>query len=108
MTFLKQENSHFLLYVKATPNSAKNKISGKFIDEKNQEYLKINLAAVPEDGKANEELVKFLSKLLKIPKSQIAVIRGETSRMKVIKFEEAISAEAFKDAVANQVFLRKF
>ncbi len=60
MSFLKQENDHFLLYIKATPNSTKSKISGKFTDEKNQEYLKINLAAVPEDGKANEELIRFL------------------------------------------------
>lgn len=89
MSFLKQENNHFLLYVKATPNSAQSKISGKFIDEKNQEYLKINLAAVPEEGKANEELIKFLSKLLQIPKSQIEVLRGETSRIKIIRIENS-------------------
>ncbi len=85
MSFLKQELTHALLHIKVTPNSAKTKISGKFTDEKNQEYLKVNLAAVPEDGKANEELVKFLSKLLKIPKSKIEIIRGDISRMKVLK-----------------------
>lgn len=88
MSFLKQENDHFLLYIKATPNSVKSKISGKFTDEKNQEYLKINLAAVPEDGKANEELIRFLSKLLNISKSKIEVIRGETSRIKVVRITQ--------------------
>ncbi len=88
MSFLKQENDHFLLYIKATPNSTKSKISGKFTDEKNQEYLKINLAAVPEDGKANEELIRFLSKLLNISKSKIEVIRGETSRIKVVRITQ--------------------
>ncbi len=88
MSFLKQENDHFLLYIKATPNSPKSKISGKFTDEKNQEYLKINLAAVPEDGKANEELIRFLSKLLNISKSKIEVIRGETSRIKVVRITQ--------------------
>lgn len=99
MSFLKQESDHVLLYIKATPNSAKNKITGKFVDEKNQQWLKVNLAAVPEDGKANEELIKFLSKLLKISKSKITIIRGETSRMKVVRFEESnITLEAFKAA----------
>jgi len=94
MTFLSQQNSdYFLLHVKVTPNSALTKISGKFIDEKNQEYLKINLAAVPEDDKANDELIKFLSKLLKISKSKIAIQRGGNSRIKVIKISEKFSAE---------------
>ena len=76
-----------LLHIKVTPNSSQTKISGKFLDEKNQEHIKINLAAVPEDNKANIELIKFLAKTLKIPKSKIEIIRGETSRMKVIKIE---------------------
>ncbi len=85
MLFLKWEINHALLRVKVTPNSSKTKIVGKVFDEKNQEHLKINLTAVPEDGKANEELVKFLSKVLKIPKSKIEILRGETSRVKTVK-----------------------
>ncbi len=95
MSFLKQGNDHFLLYVKARPNSAKSKISGKFIDEKNQEFLKVNLAAIAEDGKANKELVRFFSEILHVAKSKIEIISGETSRIKVIKFNSAnISLEA--------------
>jgi uncharacterized protein len=82
---MQQNYDHFLLHVKVTPNSSTTKISGKFLDEKNQEYLKINLAAVPTDGKANDALIKFLSKFLKIPKSKIEILRGETSRIKVVK-----------------------
>lgn len=76
-----------ILNIKVTPNSSRSRIVGKFLDEKNQKYLKINLAAIPEDGKANKELIKFLSKLLKIPKSKIKIIRGETSRMKVVEID---------------------
>ena len=78
---------HSIFHIKVTPNSSQTKISGKFLDEKNQTHIKINLAAVPEDGKANAELIKFLAKLLKISKSKIEIIRGETSRMKVVKVE---------------------
>lgn len=85
MSFLKQENDHFLLYVRVTPNSASNKIVGKLIDEKNQEWVKITISAVPQDNEANFELIKFLAKILKISKSEITIIRGETSRLKVLK-----------------------
>ncbi len=91
MSFLKQD----LLFLRITPNAAQTKISGKFIDEKNQEYLKIKVAEVPEDGKANEELIKFLSKLLKIPKSKIEMIRGETSRIKVVRIGGVVSEASF-------------
>lgn len=85
MSFLQKNSDYFLLFVKVTPNSSKNKIGEVFIDEKNQEHLKINICAVPEDDKANEELVKFLSKTFKIPKSKIEILRGNTSRIKVLK-----------------------
>jgi uncharacterized protein len=90
MSFLKHELHHTLLYIKVTPNSSKTKISEKFLDEKNQEWLKVNIAAVPEDGKANEELIRFLSGLLEISKSKIEIIRGETSRMKVVKILQIV------------------
>ncbi len=85
MSFLKQEAHHALLYIKVTPNSSRTKISGKMVDEKDQEYLRINVAAVCEDNKANEELIKFLAKLLKISKNKFEIIRGETSRVKVVR-----------------------
>ncbi len=78
------------------PNSAKTKIGEKFIDEKGQEHLKINIAAAPEDGKANEELIKFLSKFLKIAKSKITIIRGDNARMKLLKIEGNIEESEFK------------
>lgn len=99
-SFLKKHQDGFSLYIRVTPNSAANKISGKFFDEKNQEYLKINLAAVPEDGKANEELIKFLSRFLKISRSKIAIIRGETSRIKVVQCENSdVTAKDFESAI---------
>ena len=73
-----------ILRIKVITNSSKTKISGKFFDEKNQEYLKINVAAVPEDGKANEELIKFLAKEFGVSKSKIEITKGENSRIKTV------------------------
>ena len=50
MSFLQKNSDYFLLNVKAAPNSAKNKINGVFIDEKNQEYLKVSIATITDDG----------------------------------------------------------
>lgn len=46
------------------------------------EYLKINIISVPEKGKANQELIGWLSKKLKIAKSDITIISGELDRYK--------------------------
>lgn len=49
---------------------------------------KIRLTVPPVDGKANEALIKFLSKQYDVPKSRISVIRWHTSRHKLIEIKE--------------------
>ncbi|GAB6076012.1 hypothetical protein JCM12825_08900 [Desulfurobacterium crinifex] len=41
----------------------------------------------PEGGKANQKVVELLSKALKVPKSNIEIVRGETSRIKLVRIE---------------------
>ena len=45
------------------------------------------LTAIPEKGKANAALVKYLSKKWRLPKTTFSIISGETSRNKVLKIE---------------------
>ena len=47
--------------------------------------LKIRLTAPPVDGAANEALVAFLAKTIGVPKSQVEIVSGETSREKRIR-----------------------
>ena len=56
------------------------------------EELKIRLAAPPVDGKANEALLRFLAQRLAIPRQQISLKSGQTSRQKVIEIE-SVTAE---------------
>lgn len=46
--------------------------------------LKIALTSPPVDNKANEHLCKFLAKYFGIPQSQITIIRGISSRNKML------------------------
>jgi uncharacterized protein len=46
--------------------------------------LKVKLTSLPIDGRANEELIEYLSTLFHVRKSDIRIIRGEKERKKVI------------------------
>jgi uncharacterized protein (TIGR00251 family) len=74
------KGSTLSLYIQ--PGSSKTMISGE-----HGERLKIKIKAQPQDGEANECLIEFLSEKLKIAKSGIHLIQGESSRQKVILVE---------------------
>ncbi|MFO0662732.1 MAG: DUF167 domain-containing protein [Polyangiaceae bacterium] len=48
----------------------------------------VRLAAPPIDGKANDELVRILSKALGVPRKNIAVVMGQSSKQKVVQVED--------------------
>lgn len=47
----------------------------------------IRISTPPVDGKANAALIAFVAKTIGVPKSAVTIIRGETSRNKVIRVE---------------------
>ncbi len=67
-----------VVHLKISPNSSKNVIL------KDETGIKVKLTAQPIEGKANKALVEFLSKQLKIPKTSIEILRGETSKDKTL------------------------
>ena len=73
-----------ILRVRLTPNSSCCKINGVFVDPNGDEWLKVSVISVPEKGKANQELIKFLASKLKISKSDLQIIGGELDRYKKI------------------------
>ena len=67
------------IVVRVQPNASRSEVV-RFSDE----VWHIKVAAPPVKGKANHELIKFLSEMLGIPKSSLAIERGITDRKKVI------------------------
>lgn len=67
--------------VRVVPSASKTEIVGWMADG----CLKIKLAAPPVDGKANQELISFLSKTLRVPKSEIEITNGLTSKKKTVR-----------------------
>ena len=47
----------------------------------------IRISAPPVDGKANAALLAFVAKTVGVPKGAVTIVRGETSRNKVIRVE---------------------
>jgi len=68
--------------VKVKPNSKEQKII-----EEVDGSLTIRLKSPPVDGKANEELIKVLSKKYHVPKSYIRIKSGISSRQKLIEID---------------------
>ena len=62
------------------PNARKTELAGEYANA-----VKIKLSAPPIEGKANTELIKYLSKSLGVSKSSIAFVSGETSKDKLLE-----------------------
>ncbi len=47
--------------------------------------IRVHITAAPVDGAANDAVVRTLAEYFHVPKSQIKIVRGETSRNKVVE-----------------------
>jgi len=65
--------------VQITANASRNEIVGW-----QGERLKIKVKAPAVEGKANEELLRFLAERLEVHRREIHIERGETSKTKLI------------------------
>ena len=54
---------------------------------------KLDLAAPPVDGKANDECVRYLAEWAGVARSQVRIVTGATSRRKVVEIEGMAQAE---------------
>ena len=62
--------------------------------------LKLRVAAPPVDGRANDEILRWLSKLLGVPRAQLRIATGESSRRKSVAIDEAIDAATLIQALS--------
>jgi uncharacterized protein (TIGR00251 family) len=71
-----------LLYVHAQPGARNTEVTGLHNDR-----LRVRLKAPPADGKANEELRRFLAAKLGIAKAAVAIVSGRSSRQKRLRID---------------------
>lgn len=87
------------LSVLVVPNARKSEVAGEM-----DGVLRIRLQAQPIEGRANEELVRFLAKLLGVSKSGVQVVQGLSARRKVIEIQcpSGWDAEGVKQKLLGQ------
>ena len=70
------------LAIKAIPNAPRSAVIGWL-----GEALKVKVHAPPVEGRANEVLCEFLADELNLPRRAITVLRGDTSRQKLLRID---------------------
>ena len=75
---IKETPNGLLLKIRIVPNSSKNEI---ILED---EFIKIKITAQPIENKANKALIEYLSKVFKIAKSSIEIVKGDTSKEKTL------------------------
>ena len=75
---IREVENGILVSLRIVPNSSKN---GLIIED---EFIKVKVTAQPIENKANKALVEYLSKIFKIPKTSIEIVKGETSKDKTL------------------------
>jgi uncharacterized protein (TIGR00251 family) len=80
------------------PNTSRSEIVGR-----EDGAWKIRLAAPPVDGKANDALIRFLADILDLAPSEIDIVKGHSSKTKILSVHMAEEdvATALKNATRS-------
>jgi len=84
------KNTILKVYIQS--KSSKNEIIGPYRDG-----IKVKVTAPPIEGKANEVLIRFLSKAFGISPSFIEIIKGHHSREKTLRILGVVPQEPLKN-----------
>ncbi|MFA5023771.1 MAG: DUF167 domain-containing protein [Patescibacteria group bacterium] len=74
-------NKEIYLKIKVLPGAGKT----GFVEVMADGTIKVAVAAQPEKGQANQELIKFLATEMGVRKYQVKIISGVSERLKLIK-----------------------
>ncbi len=73
------------LRIRLTPRGGRDALEGIAAMADGSAVLKARVSAAPEKGLANAALEKLVAKTLGVPKSAVAVVGGETARLKTVR-----------------------
>jgi uncharacterized protein (TIGR00251 family) len=90
-TFLRTEGAAVSLAVKLQPRASADEIGEALGDE-----LRIKVTAPPVDAAANEALVRLLAETLGCGRNRIELVRGRTSRHKLLRLQGFTAVEIWE------------
>jgi uncharacterized protein (TIGR00251 family) len=80
MSYFEWEGEDLVLRIRVQPRSSQEGFAEVLGDK-----VKLRINAPPVDGKANAQIIKYLSKLFGVPRAQVCILSGETGRDKRIR-----------------------
>ncbi|QQR85987.1 MAG: YggU family protein [Flavobacteriales bacterium] len=80
--WLEEKTGHLVLTLHVQPGARRTEVVGT-----HGQALKIKLAAPPVDGKANDELLRYLAAAFGVPLRNVALLSGATGRSKRVRVE---------------------
>jgi uncharacterized protein YggU (UPF0235/DUF167 family) len=75
------------LQIRVTPKASANRVKEE-VDAQGETLYRIYVTTVAEDGKANASMLKLLAKYLGVAPSKLEILRGHTSRDKLVEVQE--------------------
>jgi uncharacterized protein (TIGR00251 family) len=93
--FLRAQPDGLFLAVKVQPRASRNEVAGLHGSE-----LKVAVTAPPVDSAANAAVIELLAETLGLPRRAVTLVRGQTSRHKVLRLD-GITAEAAADKLTG-------
>ncbi|SRR6056297_375351 len=73
--------------VRLTPGAKVDRIEAVDCDAEGKPCLRVRVRARPIGGQANQALIELLAKRWRLPKSAVAIVKGSTSRNKVVALQ---------------------
>ncbi len=81
----RREPDGLLLFLRVTPNAGADRIEGVEQRDDGTAVLRIRVRAIPDKGKANAAVIALVAKALGVPKSAVALVAGDTARLKTLR-----------------------
>jgi len=85
------------LTIHAQPGAKRTEVAGL-----HGEALKIRVASPPVEGRANEELRRFLAEAFGVPQRNVTLVRGETGRRKTVRIASPTARPDHEWAMEDQ------
>lgn len=85
------------LAVRVTPRASRNEI----VEIQSDGTVRIHLTAPAHEGKANDELVKFLAEIFGVPKSHVDIVAGASGRDKLVSVLDMDAVEVHSRIVGH-------
>ncbi len=94
--FVRPANNGFYVNLRVSPGAKSTEVKGLY----GERAVKLSVAAPPVEGKANAEVHRYLARLFRVSRSEVAVVKGASSRDKLV-FVRGAEPDAVRKGLAD-------